>query len=385
MKRIAIIYPYFALYRLPVIRALAERGEELGYAFDFFSDTQSNVSSLKLIDPNLLENRNKCGFNWNRLRNIWFGKLALWQRGVLRIALSSNYDALVFLGDRRYVTVWLGSIIARITGKKVFFWTHGYKAPYKGLSRPVVKLFHKLPNGLLLYGNRAVTLAQEEGIPPERLFVIYNSLDFEKQQDYLKQVKDDQRLKIRDLFPNPTVPLLVFCGRLVKDKRPDLLIKALGRLNERGKPYNLIFIGSGPILNDLRVQAEEEGVAKQVRFTGACYDEKELATWFSSTDLFVCPGDTGLGCIHAMGYGLPVITHSDMNSQGPEVEAIIPGKTGAMFDTDDPESLATTIEEWTAPYQDTSQVHDTCIERIRSKYTPANQVSCIANALDSFM
>ena len=44
-------------------------------------------------------------------------------------------------------------------------------------------------------------------------------------------------------------------------------------------------------------------------------------------DITVSPDKVGLTAIHSMAYGRPVITHDNMDRQGPEVEAVIPGRT----------------------------------------------------------
>jgi hypothetical protein len=50
--------------------------------------------------------------------------------------------------------------------------------------------------------------------------------------------------------------------------------------------------------------------------------------------------------MHAMGYGVPVVSNDDADSQMPEWEAIIPGKTGSYYRNGDIASLASAIEYW---------------------------------------
>ena len=44
--------------------------------------------------------------------------------------------------------------------------------------------------------------------------------------------------------------------------------------------------------------------------------------------------------MHAMGYGLPVITHHNMSNQSPEVAALRDGQNGALFQENNSEDLS---------------------------------------------
>ena len=63
-----------------------------------------------------------------------------------------------------------------------------------------------------------------------------------------------------------------------------------------------------------------------IRWLGALYEQEVMAPWFLSAKVFVYPGYIGLSIMHAMGYGLPVITHDNMDNQSPEVAALRNGK-----------------------------------------------------------
>lgn len=80
-------------------------------------------------------------------------------------------------------------------------------------------------------------------------------------------------------------------------------------------------------------------------FYGACYDEKQIAEFLYNADLCVSPGNVGLNAMHAMTFGCPVIRHSNMVAQMPEVEAIEDGLTGTYFEENNIESLAQSIKK----------------------------------------
>jgi hypothetical protein len=68
-----------------------------------------------------------------------------------------------------------------------------------------------------------------------------------------------------------------------------------------------------------------------MRWLGSITDEAMLAPWFLSSQLLVHPSGIGLTLLHAFGYGLPVVTNDDAESQMPEFAAFTPGETGVQF------------------------------------------------------
>jgi len=383
MRDIAIIYHYFAHYRQPVMQSLCKAEDECEYRFDFFSDDVSNIPSIKLIDNDIMMRPvEEGGIRWKKLNNLWLKDLVLWQRGVLMLSWSSSYSTIIFLGDRRFLSTWIGALIARWRGKTVFFWTHGYKTLRGGIQGAIIRCFHRIPHAFLFYGHRAVELAVRDGFDKRRLFVIYNSLDFDKQQQCAADVSDDDVDRIRKRFSKPDLPMLLFSGRLTASKMVDWILRAQASLIRGGNPINLLIIGGGPERDSLISMCDELDLQSHAVFYGECYEERELAPLFLASDVFVIPGELGLSGIHAMGYGLPVITSNDFNCHGPEFEAIVPDVTGDFYRAESLESLIECIKKWTAKVtSEREEIRKACIERIGRTYTAQNQVKCIIQAL----
>jgi glycosyltransferase involved in cell wall biosynthesis len=60
----------------------------------------------------------------------------------------------------------------------------------------------------------------------------------------------------------------------------------------------------------------------------------------------VVPGAAGLTVIQSLQHGVPVVTHGDAHSQMPEFEAVIPARTGSLFEKGSVESLADELRSW---------------------------------------
>ena len=81
LKSVAVVYPYFAHYRLPVIQELM-KSTEIDYTL--ISDSDSG-SDIKTINPDLAnKNVEDGGLRWKFVANKWFlTNTILWQQGIL--------------------------------------------------------------------------------------------------------------------------------------------------------------------------------------------------------------------------------------------------------------------------------------------------------------
>ncbi len=118
-------------------------------------------------------------------------------------------------------------------------------------------------------------------------------------------------------------PVLLYTGRISKDKNLDLLLEAFKELRNEFKDINLIYAGDGPYYNELKKKSEKlEGV-----FMPGRIDRFELAKYYPGADIFTFPSATdtfGMSVLEAQSCGLPCLV-SDVG--GPK-EIIIEGKSG---------------------------------------------------------
>jgi glycosyltransferase involved in cell wall biosynthesis len=139
----------------------------------------------------------------------------------------------------------------------------------------------------------------------------------------------------------------------------------------------MLIIGDGPERKRLLNLCNKLELNKFTKFYGSCYDEKKIALLISASDLCVSPGEIGLTCMHSLVYGTPVISHNDKSRQGPEVEAIIPGKTGDLFEYCNIKDLSIVMEKWLFKKRNEKEISEKCIEIIRKRYNPYKQVQTI--------
>jgi glycosyltransferase involved in cell wall biosynthesis len=299
------------------------------------------------------------------------------------MALSGEFDALILMGNPNYLSTWIAAAAARLRGTPVLFWTHGWLRPERRTKAMIRRLFYRLADRLLLYGERARALGLAQGFAPERLTVIYNSLDVARADAIIARIDRVDRLFAppQQMFAAPERPLVICTARMTPLCRFDLLIEAAARLAAQGRPINILLVGDGPSREPLERLSARLGI--DVHFAGAVYDEDRLGEWLHAADLTVSPGKIGLTAIHSLMYGTPAITHANLDDQMPEVEAIVPGETGALFRQGDIDDLATTIDQWLSADRET--VRAACRLMVHGKWNPAAQANAIAAAIASTM
>ncbi len=306
-----------------------------------------------------------------------------WQHGVLRMNVKP-YDAFIMLGETHNLSTWLFSLRLRLLHprKKLYYWSHGWYGKESELERFLKKVFFRLPNGgTFLYGNYARDLMIKEGFAPEKLYVIHNSLAYEKQLALRKDLHEEN--VYQNHFGNGNLNLF-FVGRLTKVKQLDLAIKALAKCQEKGHHYNLTLIGDGEAKEELVRLTEKLGLTDSVWFYGGCYDEAELGRMIYNADLCVSPGNVGLTAMHTMVFGTPVITHNDFAHQMPEFEAIKDDETGTFFEYGSVVSLTDSIIRWLETNKNRrEEIRQACYHEIDAQWTPQFQINVFKKVLNS--
>lgn len=374
-RKVAVVYTHFPHYRAPVFDALT--GSQ-AFDFEFFYD-------CKGIDRTI-EN-GEVGANHHHLKVTKIGPL-LWQPGAVALAFRSDFDDFVFLGNPYILSTWVASAFARLRRKRVYYWTHGWLSNESGPKAIIRNAFYRIGNGLMLYSERSRGIGLQKGFAAARLHVVNNSLDYEE----ISSAREAVQSADYEGAPLETeYGYFLTVGRLVPELGLDLALDAVWLLKKTGgQSYTLAVVGDGPSRARLEARAKELGI--DVRFLGAIYDETKLAEMFTNAIAVVSPGKVGLLAIHSLGYGAPVITHDNFDTQMPEVEALEEGLTGAFFKYGDARSLAEKLAQMGAQDWDTAQdgapslratVRVRAVARIEAGYTPEAQRKLIEAALDA--
>lgn len=209
--------------------------------------------------------------------------------------------------------------------------------------------------GTLNYSTAAYDILPSYGVKREQIHVTYNSTDTEALWREKAAV-----LAAPALLP-PSERRLLHIGRLVKWKRVDLLIEAFARTLTQYPDAELVIVGNGPELDNLKKQAASLGLPLRskeenrvdgrgcVRFIGAVYDPKELGAYMNEATVYVLAGMGGLSINDAMTYALPVVCSV---CDSTERDLVTDGRNGLFFRDGDADSLTEKILQLLASPQE---------------------------------
>nr|WP_199065538.1 glycosyltransferase [Chromobacterium sp. ASV5] len=160
-------------------------------------------------------------------------------------------------------------------------------------------------------------------------------------EDPLSVTSTQERLaageRVRAAWPGKRIVFTL--GRMTYYKGFDVLIEAARQLPE---DVVVLIGGSGELLDSLRRQAQNAGLADKVQLLGRISDA-DLPGYFEAADLFCLPSLVrseafGLVMVEAMGYGKPVVATAIEGSGVPWVN--LDGVTGLNAMPGDPIDLA---------------------------------------------
>jgi glycosyltransferase involved in cell wall biosynthesis len=129
---------------------------------------------------------------------------------------------------------------------------------------------------------------------------------------------------------------IVFCGRLIGAKRPDLVIDAFAVLATRRPDWDLLVIGDGPLRAYLQARLPP-GLWARVTWTGFLDDQITVSALYRSCDVLVLPSDYEPWAVvvnEATAAGLAIVSS---NVVGASAELVRDGINGRLFQ---PGSLA---------------------------------------------
>ncbi|MGY6648824.1 glycosyltransferase [Wenyingzhuangia sp. IMCC45574] len=366
-NKICCIFNYAPHYRKSIYKKM---DEELTCDFFFGGNVPG---TLKAMDTNELK-----GFSGS-YKNVLFRNKIIWQKKILKLLFVKKYKNYILTVDTACLSSWIFIYLAKLLGKKVFFWTHGCYGNESNLYKLKNRLYFLSASGLLLYSEYAKEILLKEGYNQEKLHVIANSLDYENQLEIRQQLVKNS---VYSDFFNNSDPVLLFIGRLEKKKKLSMILDLQTSFKNKGIAINVVFIGEGNDKQNLEEKALSLKLYKKVWFYGSCYDEKEIGNLIFNADICLSPGNVGLTAIHALSFGTPVITHANFCEQMPEFEAIMSGENGAFFEQNNMESLKEVVEEWLVRYPVKNNILvEKCYKVIDSKYNPNYQISVLKKVI----
>lgn len=273
-----------------------------------------------------------------------------WQVGAISIPMNKG-DLVVVTGAPRTLSTLLVLLKARLVGARSIWWGQYWSATSHPRRLRVRMFLARLADSLLFYTDdevaRFMAAGWRHGGP---VAALNNGIAL-----------DDIRRLRKPYTRGSRAQNVLFIGRLTEKAKLHLMIAAM--THPPLAELQLHVIGDGDdLLPALQAQAEAAGVADRITWHGGKTDEASIAEVANGCAAFVYPGEVGLSLIHAMGYGLPCVVHSERLHHMPEISAFEEGRSGRMFEEGSEKSLAVTLSELLADPELRVRMSDRCKE-----------------------
>jgi alpha-1,6-mannosyltransferase len=159
-----------------------------------------------------------------------------------------------------------------------------------------------------------------------------------------KPLPDDGAATRESLGVGRGQTLLLYAGRLAKEKNTQTLLRAFELLRQRDQnKFHLVVIGDGPQRNKVQKLQRRTG---NISWISYCADSVDLARYYRGADLFVHPGvqeTFGLVALESQACGTPVV-----GIRGSYMDRIICHDQKSWAQENSPEALADAIDDFSA-------------------------------------
>jgi glycosyltransferase involved in cell wall biosynthesis len=181
-------------------------------------------------------------------------------------------------------------------------------------------------DAIILYSHQRRKLLANEINNDEKLFVANNTLDSTELNKVYEQLEALGKEYVKKELAIKNKYNIVFIGRLVPEKRLDMLLEIFQTIQDQFS-VGLHIIGNGPEEEMLRMLTKDN---PSIHYHGAIHNLSESSRYLFAADLMVMPGHVGLSVVHAMMMGCPVLTCQgpDGPFHAPEAEYIHNGVNG---------------------------------------------------------
>jgi L-malate glycosyltransferase len=165
-----------------------------------------------------------------------------------------------------------------------------------------IGFFGKLVESIMFrLSNRIITVSDKTNKDLKKIrnipdsMVIPNGIDFKE---------------INDADPGNGKWQVVYAGRMIKEKRVDLLVNALAEVKEEIPSIKALIIGEGPETQRMKELTNTLKLDDNITFLEFMDSHNELISYFKSSEVFVLPSERegfGIVVLEANASGLPVV------------------------------------------------------------------------------
>jgi len=211
---------------------------------------------------------------------------------------------------------------------RTIFWGHGINlsTPDSKYKQILYDLLHKRSDAIILYSPDQLKYINSKA--HHKTFIALNTIDFSSFPS-IDSSKEELRKKYNLNFKT----IVLFCGRVTRNKRVDILIDIFTRSSDPS--IGLLIVGGG-LSDELKEIVDRH---ENMMYYGAVYEPIPVNELHKLSDMFCIPGKCGLSINMAMYWSLPVLTTNVIHA--PEIYYLKSGING--FIAEDQMALAEEI------------------------------------------
>ncbi len=196
------------------------------------------------------------------------------------------------------------------------------------------KFFYNSANNTIIPSYSIKQVLEKHGIK-SKIYIVPNGFN----PKYFNQKINGLSTR-QNLIENKHDKIILYVGRISKEKKLEILIKAAKVLNNNIK---FVIVGDGPALAYYKNIVEKNSLQNRFKFIGFV-PHKELGKYYAASDLFCIPSTfetQGLVALEAMACGKPVIGANHLALK----DIIKNNKNGELFKPNDYKSCAKKIKK----------------------------------------
>lgn len=188
--------------------------------------------------------------------------------------------------------------------------------PASELAKKISKLYCRDCSAIIVPTTKVKDALWQYGLR-RHIDVIPTGVDIEpfKRSNYNDQIIHDEK---KFLGINETQPVILFIGRLAKEKSLDVIISSMKELTNKIPSCKLLIVGDGPERENLQELCKELEIENSVVFAGE-RPYADIGKYYQLGDVFVGASLTetqGLTFAEAMAAQVPVVAKYDKNLDG---------------------------------------------------------------------
>lgn len=216
----------------------------------------------------------------------------------------------------------------------IYYITKGYfdSASKKLVEYLTLFLCDKTIDELIVPTKKAKELFKEKYKVKRDVHIIPSGLDTTRfheeniDKKHLGELKKELGIKKNDF-------VILFVGRIAKEKNIDFLIKAFKKIVKKIPKAKMFIVGDGPDMKELIELSHDLKLDKNIVFTGKVLWQN-IPSYYALCDVFATSSTSetqGLTVIEAMGAGKPVLAIKDESFE----EVMTDQKEGIFFETEE--------------------------------------------------